>query len=70
MTETALRRLKLENHLRKAIELDELQLHYQPQLDILTGKFSGVEALIRWDCQGLGRLSPDEFIPLAEGKAA
>jgi EAL domain-containing protein (putative c-di-GMP-specific phosphodiesterase class I) len=66
MTETALRRLNLENHLRKAIELDELELHYQPQLDILTGKFSGVEALIRWDCQALGRLSPAEFIPLAE----
>lgn len=66
MSETALRRLNLENHLRKAIELDELELHYQPQLDILTGKFSGLEALIRWDCQELGWLAPTEFIPLAE----
>jgi len=66
MTETALRRHNLENHLRKAIEQNELQLYYQPQIDILTGRFSGVEALIRWDCQGLGRLSPAEFIPLAE----
>lgn len=66
MSETALRRLNLENHLRKAIELDELELHYQPQLDVATGKFCGLEALIRWDCQDIGRLSPAEFIPLAE----
>ncbi|WP_340123830.1 putative bifunctional diguanylate cyclase/phosphodiesterase [Methylobacter svalbardensis] len=66
MSETALRRLNLENHLRKAIEHDELQLHYQPQLDIVTGQFSSLEALIRWDCQELGWLSPVEFIPLAE----
>jgi diguanylate cyclase (GGDEF)-like protein len=66
MSETALRRLNLENHLRKAIELDELELHYQPQLDVATGKFCGLEALIRWNCQELGRLSPAEFIPLAE----
>ena len=66
MSETALRRLNLENHLRKAIELDELELYYQPQLDIATGQFCGLEALIRWNCQELGRLSPAEFIPLAE----
>jgi diguanylate cyclase (GGDEF)-like protein len=66
MSETALRRLNLENHLRKAIELDELELHYQPQLDVATGEFCGLEALIRWNCQELGRLSPAEFIPLAE----
>ena len=66
MSETALRRLNLENHLRKAIELDELELYYQPQLDIATGRFFGLEALIRWNCQELGRLSPAEFIPLAE----
>jgi diguanylate cyclase (GGDEF)-like protein len=66
MSETALRRLNLENHLRKAIELDELELYYQPQLDVATGIFFGLEALIRWNCQELGRLSPAEFIPLAE----
>ena len=66
MSETALRRLNLENHLRKAIELDELELHYQPQLDVATGKFFGLEALIRWGCRDLGWLSPAEFIPLAE----
>lgn len=66
MSETALRRLNLENHLRKAIERNELELHYQPQLDVLTGKFCGLEALIRWNCHELGQLSPAEFIPLAE----
>ena len=66
MSETALHRLTLENHLRKAIERGELDLHYQPQLDIATGEFCGLEALIRWDCHELGRLSPAEFIPLAE----
>ena len=66
MTEVAQRRLTLENHLRKAIERGELDLHYQPQLDLATGTFCGVEALLRWDCQKLGRISPAEFIPLAE----
>jgi len=66
MSEIALRRLNLENHLRKSIEHGELELHYQPQLDVATGKFCGLEALIRWNCQELGRLSPAEFIPLAE----
>lgn len=66
MTEVAQRRLTLENHLRKAIERGELDLHYQPQLDLATGQFCGMEALLRWDCQELGRISPAEFIPLAE----
>jgi diguanylate cyclase (GGDEF)-like protein len=66
MSEIALRRLNLENRLRKSIEHGELELHYQPQLDVATGKFCGLEALIRWNCQELGRLSPAEFIPLAE----
>lgn len=66
MSETALQRLTLENHLRKAIERGELDLHYQPQLDVVTGEFCGLEALLRWDSQELGRISPAEFIPLAE----
>lgn len=66
MTEAALRRLTLENHLRKAGGRDELVLYFQPQLDVAIGKFCGAEALIRWDSQELGRISPVEFIPLAE----
>ncbi|MEQ1544334.1 EAL domain-containing protein [Methyloglobulus sp.] len=66
MTELALRRLSLENHLRKAIERGELKLHYQPILDVATNKFLGVEALLRWDSQELGQIPLDEFIPLAE----
>lgn len=66
MTAAALRRHSLENHLRKAIERGELDLHYQPQLDVATGEYCGVEALIRWNSQELGPISPAEFIPLAE----
>jgi diguanylate cyclase len=66
MTEAAKRRLILENHLHKAIERNEFELHYQPQFDLITGSYSGVEALLRWNCQELGRISPAEFIPLAE----
>ncbi|MCQ8106009.1 EAL domain-containing protein [Methylomonas sp. SURF-2] len=66
MSETALHRLKLESHLRKAVELNELELHYQPQLDIGQGRFCALEALIRWNCRELGRLSPTDFIPVAE----
>ena len=66
MTETAKRRLLLDNHLHKAIERNELELHYQPQLDLTTAKFCGVEALLRWNCLELGRISPAEFIPMAE----
>lgn len=66
MTEQALRRLMVENHLRKAIERDEFDLWYQPQYDVDKGEFSGLEALIRWQNEELGSVSPAEFIPLAE----
>lgn len=66
MTEAALRRLALENQLRKAIERDELELYYQPQLDAELGKFCGVESLLRWTNAELGSISPAEFIPVAE----
>jgi len=58
--------LKLENALRKAIELDQLVLRYQPQFDIRSGTMVGVEALVRWEHPEKGLLSPDTFIPLAE----
>ena len=66
MTEIANRRLSLENHLRKAIERDELELYYQPQLELAQGSYFGVEALLRWDSPVLGPIDPVEFIPLTE----
>jgi diguanylate cyclase (GGDEF)-like protein len=66
MTETALRRLAIESHLRKAIERGELALHYQPQVKAVSGEVCGVEALLRWRSEELGPVSPVDFIPLAE----
>lgn len=66
MNATAVRRLTLENHLRRALERDEFSLHYQPQVNLSTGEISGMEALLRWQSQELGNISPAEFIPIAE----
>jgi diguanylate cyclase (GGDEF)-like protein/PAS domain S-box-containing protein len=61
-----LERLTLENALRKAMERNEFELYYQPQIDMANGKVFGVEALLRWRSSELGNVSPYEFIPLAE----
>ena len=66
MNDTLLDKLMLENHLRRALEKEEFRLLYQPQVDLLTGAVIGVEALIRWDHPTLGRVSPNDFIPIAE----
>lgn len=58
--------IKLENFLRKAIEREELDVYYQPQLNVKTKEICCLEALLRWDHPELGRVSPAEFIPLAE----
>ena len=60
------KRMVLENRLRKAINNAELSLHYQPQVELKTGKLIGIEALLRWNNPELGSISPGEFIPIAE----
>jgi diguanylate cyclase (GGDEF)-like protein len=66
MNVRALDRLAMEGDLRRAIENDELRLHYQPQLDLKTNRIVGSEALIRWQHPKSGLLPPMQFIPLAE----
>ncbi|MCG8590963.1 MAG: EAL domain-containing protein [Proteobacteria bacterium] len=66
MNASSLKLLALENDLRRAIELDQLRLHFQPQIDGRTGTIVGAEALVRWLHPDLGLVSPVEFIPLAE----
>ena len=59
-------RLALVGDLRTAIELDQLELHYQPKLALEHGTVTGVEALLRWNHPERGFIAPDVFIPLAE----
>lgn len=60
------RRLSLAGELRKAIDHDELALHFQPKICSKNGKISGMEALLRWTHNEHGFIPPDEFIPIAE----
>ena len=61
-----LENLLMSSSLRLALERNELLLHYQPRLDLGTGKISGAEALVRWQHPELGLLPPGRFIPVAE----
>lgn len=58
--------IELDNFMHHALEKNEFVLHYQPQVDIATGRIVGTEALIRWNNAELGMISPAKFIPLAE----
>ncbi len=66
MNATAVNFLLLENDLRRAIELNQLILHYQPQVDLRSNEIVGVEALVRWQHPERGLISPAHFIALAE----
>jgi diguanylate cyclase (GGDEF)-like protein len=58
--------LALEQALRAALRRDELRLHYQPLIELKTGRVTGLEALVRWEHPSHGTISPGEFIPVAE----
>ena len=61
------RRLALAGELQTAIADGLLEVFYQPKADLVTGRFTGVEALVRWEHPQHGPIPPDEFVPLAEG---
>ena len=62
------KRLTVANRLEQALEAGELQLYYQPQFDLASGRLVGAEALLRWNDPKLGWMDPGEFIPIAEGR--
>ena len=66
MNAEALANLGLEAALQRAVRQGELRLHYQPKLDIHSGRVLGAEALLRWQREGVGLVPPAEFIPIAE----
>ncbi|MHB1140389.1 MAG: EAL domain-containing protein [Sulfuricaulis sp.] len=66
MSAKALEKFMLESSLRYALERQEFLLYYQPQVNLATGKVTGVEALLRWQHPELGLVSPTQFIPVAE----
>ena len=66
MMSTPPERLEMERHLRFALRKREFELFYQPQIQLSTGKFLGVEALLRWRHPSLGFISPAIFVPIAE----
>ena len=66
LSKNAVERFTLEGQLRHALERNQFEVYYQPQVSLLTGEIIGAEALIRWHHPKLGLVSPAKFIPLAE----
>jgi diguanylate cyclase (GGDEF)-like protein len=66
MNARAAYRLSLENRLKQALEEGQFVLHYQPKIEVASGKLAGLEALIRWNEPGVGLVSPLDFIPIME----
>jgi diguanylate cyclase (GGDEF)-like protein len=66
MNETISRSFGIENRLRQALESEEFELHYQPKVNITSGKLTGAEALIRWNDPRRGLVPPAQFIPILE----
>ena len=62
----AVKRVTTETELRRAIERDEIEMHYQPIIDLSSGAWTAAESLVRWRHPVRGLVSPDDFIPLAE----
>jgi diguanylate cyclase (GGDEF)-like protein len=66
LKDSALEKLELENELRRALTGRELALHFQPVIELASGKVCGVEALVRWPHRERGMILPDRFLPIAE----
>jgi predicted signal transduction protein with EAL and GGDEF domain len=66
LSEEAARRFEIEGALKEALERDELEIVYQPKIGVLDRRLAGAEALLRWNNERLGAVSPAEFIPIAE----
>lgn len=66
LNQRAMERMRLESHLLHALDRDELELHYQPIVDVFSQEVVGAEALLRWSNEELGSVRPERFVPLAE----
>ncbi|PQO94398.1 two-component system response regulator [Massilia phosphatilytica] len=66
MQDVSHQKIALEQSLRRALENDELEMYYQPQIDAISGRIVGAEALMRWNHPTRGIVSPGEFLPFAE----